>query len=116
MVTTQWGPALNSAHSTFLQVLVELGLAGCLLLAPVIIVPVIVLVRRLAPSLRRQTRPDPDVVPLVALVATIPAFLLDTYLLKNYGASLWWWLVALGCLRQSAGVSEAPSTSEQKAG
>ena len=26
MVTTAWGPALNSSHSTFLQVLVELGL------------------------------------------------------------------------------------------
>lgn len=127
MVTTHWGPALNSAHSTFLQVLVELGLVGCLLLAPVIIVPVIVLVRRLIPSLRGQARPDPDVVPLIALVATIPAFLLDTYLLKNYGASLWWWLVALGCLRRrqapqsvdgsaAPSTSGAPSTSVQKAG
>ncbi|QCV87582.1 O-antigen ligase family protein [Acidipropionibacterium jensenii] len=100
MVTTHWGPALNSAHSTFLQVLVELGLVGCLLLAPVIIVPVVVLVRRLWPSLRRHARPDPEDVILVALVATIGAFLLDTYLLKNYGASLWWWLVALGALRR----------------
>jgi len=98
MVTTHWGPALNSAHSTFLQVLVELGLAGCLLLAPVIIIPIVVLVRRLAAS-RRSSTPNPEDAPLIVLVATIGAFLLDTYLLKNYGASLWWWLVALGCLR-----------------
>ncbi|WP_181833749.1 O-antigen ligase family protein [Acidipropionibacterium virtanenii] len=99
LVGTQWGPALNSSHSTFLQVLVELGLAGMLLLLPVVTVPVLILVRRLWPGLRGVARPVPDVVTLVALAATIPAFFLDTYLLKNYGASLWWWLVILCCLR-----------------
>ena len=125
MVTTHWGPALNSAHSTFLQVLVELGLAGCLLLAPVVIIPVVVLIRRLGAA-RRQAQPDPDDVCLIVLVATIGAFLLDTYLLKNYGASLWWWLVALGALRRRPTSSDrsetqscdssAPSTSAQNAG
>ncbi|AFV88301.1 Wzy_C domain-containing protein [Acidipropionibacterium acidipropionici ATCC 4875] len=98
-VGTQWGAALNSAHSTFLQVLVELGLLGMLLLIPVVVVPVVVLARRLWPGLRGASRPVPDTVPLIALVATVPAFFLDTYLLKNYGASLWWWLVLLCCLR-----------------
>lgn len=98
-VGTEWGPALNSSHSTFLQVLVELGLAGMLLLLPVVLVPVVVLVRRLWPGIRGAARPVPDVVPLIALVATIPAFFLDAFLLKNYGASLWWWLVVLCCLR-----------------
>lgn len=103
MVTTEWGPALNSAHSTFLQVLVELGLLGMLLLIPVVVVPVVVLARRLWPGLRGAARPVPDTVPLIALVATIPAFFLDTYLLKNYGASLWWWLVAFATLGGSRG-------------
>lgn len=102
MVGTSWGPALNSSHSTFLQVLVELGLVGLAILLPVLVVPVVVLVRRLWPSLRGRGRPDPDVIPLIALMATIPAFFLDTYLLKNYGASLWWWLVVLSCLRRPA--------------
>ncbi len=112
MVTTAWGPALNSSHSTFLQVLVELGLVGMVLLLPVLILPVVILLRRLWPSLRWAARPIPDVVPLIALATTIPAFFLDAYLLKNYGASLWWWLVLLCCLRRD----QAPSTSEQKAG
>ena len=113
MVTTAWGPALNSSHSTFLQVLVELGLAGMVLLIPVVVVPIVVLARRLWPSLRWAARPVPDVVPLSALAATIPAFFLDAFLLKNYGASLWWWLVLLCCCRRP---QPTPSTSEQKAG
>lgn len=113
MVTTAWGPALNSSHSTFLQVLVELGLAGMVLLIPVVVVPIVVLARRLWPSLRWAARPVPDVVPLIALAATIPAFFLDAFLLKNYGASLWWWLVLLCCCRRP---QPTPSTSEQKAG
>lgn len=113
MVTTSWGSALNSSHSTFLQVLVELGVAGLVILLPALVVPVVILVRRLWPSLRGRGRPDPDVIPLIGVVATIPAFFLDTYLLKNYGVSLWWWLVLLGCLRRD---QSAPSTSSQKAG
>ncbi|AMS06045.1 hypothetical protein AXH35_11990 [Acidipropionibacterium acidipropionici] len=113
MVTTSWGPALNSSHSTFLQVLVELGLLGMVLLLPAVVVPVVVLARRLWPSIRAAARPVPDLIPLIALVATIPAFFLDAFLLKNYGASLWWWLVVLCCLRRP---QSAPSTSEQNLG
>lgn len=95
VMLTQWGYALNSAHSTFLQVLVELGLVGLGVLVIALLVPVISAVGRVACGGRAR----PDDIALIALVATVPAFFLDTYLLKNYGASLWWWLVALTALQ-----------------
>lgn len=109
IIATQWGPALNSAHSTALQVLVELGLVGVVLALPLVVVPVWALVR----SLRRAA--GPRTIVLWAVVCTLPAFLLDSYLLKNYGVSMWWWLVAVAALIPAID-QRPPSTSRQKAG
>ena len=98
VILTEWGYALNSAHSAFLQVLVELGLVGLAILIAVLLIPVVTAAGRILAGVRgRQVLPDD--VALICLVATIPAFFLDAFLLKNYGASLWWWLVVLCCLR-----------------
>lgn len=102
VILTEWGYALNSAHSAFLQVLVELGLVGLAILIAVLLIPVVTAAGRILAGVRgRQVLPDD--VALICLVATIPAFFLDTYLLKNYGASLWWWLVAFATLGGSRG-------------
>ncbi|MCQ8208784.1 hypothetical protein NPS74_13940, partial [Cutibacterium acnes subsp. acnes] len=86
LMTTQWGPTLSSAHSTVLAVLVELGLLGFVLLLPVLLGPVVELVRRLFDG----TGSPAEVVLRWAVVATLPAFLVDTYLVKNFGVSMWW--------------------------
>lgn len=136
MITTAWGPTLNSAHSTFLAVLVELGLVGVVLLIPVLVVPLLNLlssfgVRRAGGSRATDSdsgdrhggfRPvDAERATMAwGAVSTLPAFLLDTYLLKNFGISLWWWIVALATTGARRGRSSAtqrpPSTSRQNFG
>ncbi|MBW4960113.1 hypothetical protein KZW07_31495, partial [Klebsiella pneumoniae] len=69
LMTTQWGPTLSSAHSTVLAVLVELGLLGFVLLLPVLLGPVVELVRRLFDG----TGSPAGVVLRWAVVATLPA-------------------------------------------
>ena len=110
LMTTQWGPTLSSAHSTVLAVLVELGLLGLVLLLPVLLVPVVELVRRLLDG----TCPPAEVVLRWAVVATLPAFLLDTYLVKNFGVSMWWWVVVLSTVAWAD--QRPPSTSRQNSG
>lgn len=84
MVPTQAGQVLLSPHSTLLAVVVELGLVG-LLLAGVMVVSLC----RLALRCRR----DAFAAPLtLALLATLVAFLFDTYLFKEFGNAFWWWL------------------------
>lgn len=95
LVATPWGQTLTSAHSTLLAVLVELGIVGALLLVPIVVAPVVALVR----CRRHGTRAGAEVL-LACVVATLPALGLDTYLLKNFGVSLWWWLAVLACLRR----------------
>lgn len=83
---TAWGDVLISPHSTVLAVLVELGLVGALLFGS----SVVALMGVLWSSRRHPSR----LLLPAALVASLVAFLFDTYLLKNFGVSLWWWLFA----------------------
>ncbi|EFS92104.1 hypothetical protein HMPREF9607_01732 [Cutibacterium modestum HL044PA1] len=110
LMMTEWGPTLTSAHSTVLAVLVELGLLGLVLLIPVLLVPVVELVRHLLDGICSSA----EVVLRWAVVATLPAFLLDTYLIKNFGVSMWWWAVALSVVVWSD--QRPPSTSRQNSG
>lgn len=87
-VTGEFGKQLTNPHSTFLAVAVELGLL-CLL---VLLAFCAVLVCRMV----REWRDGQDTwafVVAVGLVASLVANLFDYYLLKNFGVSVWWWLV-----------------------
>ncbi|MDO4412637.1 hypothetical protein [Cutibacterium sp.] len=110
MITTEWGQTLGSAHSTVLAILVELGLMGLLMLLIVLAVPMV----RLVVAFTRGLRSLEYAILLWAVVATMPAFLLDTYLVKNYGVSMWWWVVAFAAVLH--GGQRPWSTSRQKAG
>lgn len=83
---TEWGDVLLSPHSTVLALLVESGLVG-------VVLGVGCLTALLA-TLWRSRRDPSRAVLGAALVASCVAFLFDTYLLKNFGVSLWWWLFA----------------------
>ncbi|MHA6513702.1 O-antigen ligase family protein [Tessaracoccus sp. Z1128] len=77
------GDLLANPHSTFLGVLVELGLVGIALLTVVLII----LVRA---ALRHQgDRRTASVLWIVVLAAA--AFAVDTYLFRNPGVSFVWW-------------------------
>lgn len=95
LVRTEWGLALTSPHSVFLGVLVELGVLGMLLW--------LVVCGALVWQLVRLWRGDDPIRTLttMALCATLAAFVLDTYLLKNFGVSFWWWLVLFGVAASS---------------
>lgn len=87
MIRTRWGMVLNSPHSTWLAVLVELGIVGAVVL--------LAFVALLLAQLRHLwSGSDPlRLVVAVAMVASLAAWVFDTYLLKNFGVSFWWWLV-----------------------
>ena len=86
MVPTPAGQVLLSPHSTLLAVVVELGLVGALLAG--------VMVFALC-KLALRGREDAFAAPLaLALLATLVAFLFDTYLFKEFGNAFWWWLAA----------------------
>jgi len=86
MVPTPAGQVLLSPHSTLLAVVVELGLVGALLAG--------VMVFALC-KLTLRGREDAFAAPLaLALLATLVAFLFDTYLFKEFGNAFWWWLAA----------------------
>lgn len=88
IVTTTWGEALPHAHSTFLAVLVELGLVGFVVLAVMLVG-----VGRILVVGKRWGRPSFLVA--AAIVATIPGWLFDTFLIKNFPLALWWWFVLI---------------------
>lgn len=91
MVTSPFGEVLLSPHSTLLAVATELGLVG-LLAAGALVVALVLAVRP------RAGRAGVSVLG-AAVVACLASFLFDTYLLKNFGVSFWWWAaVALVCL------------------
>lgn len=95
-VITQWGRALSSAHSVYLAVASELGVVGLVALAVLVAAlwwQVVVLVRGRAGHGELTTRVGsvPEWTTMV-LAATTVAFALDTYLLKNFAVSTWWWV------------------------
>ena len=85
---TEMGDVLLTPHSTPLAILVEFGIPGALLGA--------VMGLALAWGWWRSRTTLPRLVVASAVLACLVAFLVDTYLLRNFGISLWWWaLVAL---------------------
>lgn len=96
MIKTQWGLVLNSPHSTYLAVLVELGLVGFAVLLAFLAMLVVTMLRlwKGGSALALMTA--------MALVASLGAFLFDTYLLKNFGVSFWWWLVLFAAVASPA--------------
>ena len=86
MVPTPAGQVLLSPHSTLLAVVVELGLVGVLLAGAMVFALC---------KLTLRGREDAFAAPLaLALLATLVAFLFDTYLFKEFGNAFWWWLAA----------------------
>ncbi|WP_326833302.1 O-antigen ligase family protein [Cutibacterium porci] len=87
IIGTPFGTALNSAHSVFVLVASELGVLMFLVLCAAIVV--------LWGNAWRGVRSRSAwAVTSMALAATTVAWGFDTYLLKNFAVSTWWWLVA----------------------
>lgn len=89
LTSTPFGDVLLSPHSTLLAIVVELGVVGAL-------IGVVALIALVATVL--SCRQDPFLFPVAAAVtAALVAFLFDAYLLKNFGVSFWWWVMAAVC-------------------
>ncbi|WP_130866494.1 O-antigen ligase family protein [Acidipropionibacterium timonense] len=107
-VITRFGRALSSAHSVYLEVLTELGLVMTLVLAALVIALWTAGLRSLlrwrhgaGGSHERgsqQVWPRGGAVTALAVCATTLAWAFDTYLVKNFAVSLWWWVVALSAV------------------
>ena len=80
VVTHPEGDLLLTPHST---PLVELGLPGALL--------GIAMVVALALGWWRSRMTLPRLVVASGILATLVPFVVDTYLLRNFGVSMWWW-------------------------
>lgn len=80
---TPMGNVLLTPHSTPLQILVEFGLPGMLLGA--------VMGAALCVGWWKARTTLPRLIVASAVLACLVAFLVDTYLLRNFGISLWWW-------------------------
>lgn len=93
LIQTGFGRGTSSAHSVYLEVLVELGLVGMVLL----VIALGALVWRVV-RLQRDGASAVDRLVGLALVASLVAFAFDTYLFKNFGLSLWWWFAAASCV------------------
>ncbi|VEI03120.1 Lipid A core - O-antigen ligase and related enzymes [Acidipropionibacterium jensenii] len=98
-VVTQYGRVLTSAHSSYVAVGSELGLV----MLAVLVALVGMLWQRAVRTIRE---PGGTVAPVqtLALAAVTVAWLFDSYLVKNFSVSLWWWLVAV-----STGLADADS-------
>lgn len=105
LVRTVYGKVLGSPHSTYLAVLVELGVVGALLLAAMLGV----LGWRLV-GMWRDGRDAVSLMCTMAIVASLLTWLFDTYLLKNFGVSFWWWLIVFSAVgRRGDRPSPAPA-------
>ncbi|MCI1748600.1 MAG: O-antigen ligase family protein [Acidipropionibacterium sp.] len=83
---TGYGVSLPHAHNTLVQIAAELGLLG-LILALASFVAVVVYCLRGIGGFHGAT--------CLAVLATFPGLILDTYLVKNFPTSLMWWVVAI---------------------
>lgn len=83
-MATPWGTSLYHPHSVYVEVLVEFGVIGLVLLALV-----------LYPLLVQWIRGGTVVLVILssATLACLVSFSVDTYLVKNFPVSLVWWLV-----------------------
>lgn len=77
------GDVLVNPHSTFLGVLVELGIVGA--------IPLIVLLGGVIWAASRAKTANASSFALVAAAVSVAAFMLDYYLLRNPGVSFVWW-------------------------
>lgn len=102
-----FGKSLVHAHNTVVQVGGELGIIGLVLLL-VSVVGVAVLAFRGIHGRHLGI--------CLALLASLPALVLDTYLVKNFQVSLVWWLVAASVavlITRPENVAERPSTDAE---
>ncbi|MDO4412644.1 O-antigen ligase [Cutibacterium sp.] len=86
MRQTLYGYTLPHAHSLFAQVLGELGLIGLAL----VLVSVGTVIAVCVKGIRGEST-----VLCLGVLATIPAFFMDTYLIKNFPVALFWWVFTL---------------------
>ena len=91
MVDSRFGRALISAHSVYLEVLVELGA----IMLVVLLVMVVALWRPACNVMSRGLGSHRHGVTVIVLAATTLAWAVDTYLVKGFAVSMWWWVVAL---------------------
>ena len=91
MVDSRFGRALISAHSVYLEVLVELGV----IMLVVLLVMVVALWRPACNVMSRGLGSHRHGVTVIVLAATTLAWAVDTYLVKGFAVSMWWWVVAL---------------------
>lgn len=101
LIGTSAGDVLLSPHSTLLAIVVELGVVGGLFLILLVIVLLKLWLTSHGDSLRFCLSS--------AMLATMIGFALDTYLLKNFGVSMWWWLSVALC----SSFSELPETRSE---
>lgn len=109
VVTTWWGDALPHPHSTVVWALAELGALGVLLVGLLAGTVVRLL------TARRWGRPTYLVA--AAFVAQLPAWLFDTYLIKNFTLALVWWAVlfsvfGFGSLRDTPASAEDDASAD----
>ena len=96
------GNVLLTPHSTPLQFMVEFGIPGVILGA---VMGIALLV-----GWWRARTTLPRLIVASAVLACLVAFLVDTYLLRNFGISLWWW--ALIALTATWPFDKRPNTAE----
>lgn len=104
MRDTQFGTSLPHAHNTLVQIGAELGVLGVVLFLTSVVVIVVASLRAVG---------GPHGATSLALLATFPGLLLDTYLVKNFPTSLLWWVVAISMVvlmsRESPGGGSSQS-------
>ncbi|WCC80074.1 O-antigen ligase family protein [Cutibacterium equinum] len=86
MRQTLYGHSLPHAHSLVAQVMGELGVIGLALLLVSLGTVIAVCVKGIRGDYR---------VLCLGVLATFPAFLMDTYLIKNFPVALFWWFFTL---------------------
>ena len=90
MRRTLYGYSLPHAHSLIVQVVGELGVIGLALVLVCLGTVIVVCVKGI-----RGGYP----VLSLGVLATMPAFLMDTYLIKNFPVALFWWIFTLALCR-----------------
>ena len=86
MINTLHGRALYHPHSLLLGVLTELGLIA---LIPLLVI-LLIMVKSFLKS--RKTNTWLKKFLLIGLISSLPSFLVDLYLIKNWNVSIVWWL------------------------
>ncbi|MGK2309905.1 O-antigen ligase family protein [Cutibacterium sp. V947] len=107
MRQTLYGYSLPHAHSVVAQVLGELGVIGLALVLVSLGTVIAVCIRGIGGDCP---------VLCLGVLATIPAFLMDTYLIKNFPIALFWWFFTLVACRlvTTAGNDPAEQVSSDR--